>query len=632
MRALVLAVALFVLTTGAAQAAGTRYEIDADLDVAGALVTATQRTTFANASGRTLRELVFNVTPAYFGAFELRGAPAGTRREGVALTVPLATPLPPGGSATVELRYAIDVPSPGSNRLGFAGGILALGNWYPVLYPLQDGQWRVHQYTPVGDAFVTEAADYDVTLRPSRRVVVASTGQVASRDGETRRIVARDVRDFALAVSERYETASREVDGVVLTAYFLPEHRAQAAEYLDTGGEMLAWLQTRLGRYPWRTLDIAETWSNDPNQVGQEYPGIIYISSGVTVVGGEMGSYLSYLVAHEVAHQWFYGIVGDDQVREPWLDEAFATYLPERFYAERYPAIFQERWARFRARLADETARLGARPIDGGVHDYRDEGIYFAVIYRRGAAFLDELRVAMGEEPFWRALRQFVAQSSGRIARGGELIGAMRAASGVSIEPIVARYFRAPPEDARGVYYRQAGGYWVSNEGGVRFLDELRRYGGVDVVGYPASRRFEWDGFTVQVFQRVVFQWRPECGCVMFVNVFDRLNELDKDDYLLAARQTPRRSVPTNPLSALDARPAIKAAFQALPLEMNGLPTSQVQDMGNHYALRAQRVVFQEWKEDVPWARRGQVTVALGGDIAKEAGILPNAGLAPEPP
>src|SRR5687767_2918387 len=167
MRALVLAVALFVVTTGAAQAAGTRYEIEADLDVAGALVTATQRTTFANSSGRTLRELVFNVTPAYFGAFELRGAPAGTRREGVALTVPLATPLPPGGSATVELRYAIDVPSPGSNRLGFAGGILALGNWYPVLYPLQDGQWRVHQYTPVGDAFVTEAADYDVTLRPS---------------------------------------------------------------------------------------------------------------------------------------------------------------------------------------------------------------------------------------------------------------------------------------------------------------------------------------------------------------------------------------------------------------------------------------------------------------------------------
>ncbi len=59
------------------------------------------------------------------------------------------------------------------------------------------------------------------------------------------------------------------------------------------------------------------------------------------------------------------------------------------------------------------------------------------------------------------------------------------------------------------------------------------------------------------------------------------------------------------------------------PIQANGLPVSDVVDMGNHFALRTQRVVFQEWKEDVPWAQRGTVTVALGGDIAKEAGILP---------
>jgi hypothetical protein len=62
---------------------------------------------------------------------------------------------------------------------------------------------------------------------------------------------------------------------------------------------------------------------------------------------------------------------------------------------------------------------------------------------------------------------------------------------------------------------------------------------------------------------------------------------------------------------------------------MNGLPTSEVQDMGNHYALRAQRVVFQEWKQDVPWARAGQVTVALGGDIAKEVGLVPPVAAQP---
>jgi hypothetical protein len=96
----------------------------------------------------------------------------------------------------------------------------------------------------------------------------------------------------------------------------------------------------------------------------------------------------------------------------------------------------------------------------------------------------------------------------------------------------------------------------------------------------------------------------------------------------------------------MDAYPAIRAKYFAAlgdPIQANGLPVSDVVDQGNHFALRAQRVVFQLWKQDVPWAKAGEVTVALGGDIAKEAGALPDpaalqptappaAGAAPEPP
>lgn len=85
-------------------------------------------------------------------------------------------------------------------------------------------------------------------------------------------------------------------------------------------------------------------------------------------------------------------------------------------------------------------------------------------------------------------------------------------------------------------------------------------------------------------------------------------------------------------LALLDERPAIREKFHAVTgdaIQMNGLPTSAVTDMGNHYALRAQRVVFQEWKEDVPWAKKGEVTVALGGDIAKERGLFPPEALDP---
>lgn len=78
-------------------------------------------------------------------------------------------------------------------------------------------------------------------------------------------------------------------------------------------------------------------------------------------------------------------------------------------------------------------------------------------------------------------------------------------------------------------------------------------------------------------------------------------------------------------LAVLDGFPAIREAYFADvdPIDAHGLPVSDVVDMGNHYALRAQRTVFQLWKEDVPWARAGEVTLALGGSIAREAGILP---------
>jgi plastocyanin len=189
----------------------------------------------------------------------------------------------------------------------------------------------------------------------------------------------------------------------------------------------------------------------------------------------------------------------------------------------------------------------------------------------------------------------------------------------------------AAPAPAAGEQMFPETGFSISDADGVLFLSEFRRLGSVQAVGYPASKRFQWDGFTVQVFQRVIFQWRADVRQAYFVNVFDRLNELGKDDWLLAAKQTPKHDPTLGDLAArlrlLDERPAIKAKFYDVvgdALQANGAPTSRVQDMGNHYALRAQRVVFQEWKEDVPWAKRGQVTVALGGDIAKEAGILPS--------
>ena len=192
-------------------------------------------------------------------------------------------------------------------------------------------------------------------------------------------------------------------------------------------------------------------------------------------------------------------------------------------------------------------------------------------------------------------------------------------------------------------FFSETGGFNVCNDASAQFLTAFNRYG-LQRVGYPISRRYERDGFVTQAFQKAIFQWRPDGNYVAFVNVFDELHNMGFDQRLLDTRQTPMPVQNFDPPGAtfeqivqarqalLNARPSIRTAYFSVsdPMLFYGLPTSQVQDMGNHYAIRLQRAVLQEWKEAVPWAAAGQVTVANGADIAKELGALPASALAPE--
>jgi spore germination protein len=201
-----------------------------------------------------------------------------------------------------------------------------------------------------------------------------------------------------------------------------------------------------------------------------------------------------------------------------------------------------------------------------------------------------------------------------------------------------------------GHFFTQAGepgraGFAVTDEDGVLFWSEFRRLGGVEVVGYPRSHRFVWNGFVCQVFQKAVFQWAPDRQAVNFVNVFDELSAAGKDSWLERERATPSplpssfdagktwEAIQTARLALLDQDPGLKQAYlqQRDPLRFFGLPTSRVEDRGDHLVVRLQRAVLQRWTVEVPWARAGQVTISNGGDIAIEAGLVPREALTPRP-
>ena len=200
-----------------------------------------------------------------------------------------------------------------------------------------------------------------------------------------------------------------------------------------------------------------------------------------------------------------------------------------------------------------------------------------------------------------------------------------------------------------GRFFPEAGGFSMRDDDQARFWSEFQRLGGWPVLGYPATRRFNWHGSLSQVTQRAVLQWSPVSGQVEFANVLDLMHEQGLDDVLLTQQQIPPpadvdeagltyETIAARRLAWLDTRPAIKQKFCDAPgggdpLLLWGLPTSMavnVASPGTVYVVRTQRAAFQEWVDGAPWAAPGEVTVVLSGDLAKELQLLPSDALVPE--
>lgn len=434
------------------------YRIVAEVDVDSATVQVYQVLHYVNNNAATVEDLVLHITPARFGSFTLleaavEGRQVSVQQRDTLLELPLGRSVAPGQRATAELRFRLQVPSQGG-RYGSSEGILALGNWYPVLAVYRgarlagpDGEvgWDRHPYLPMGDPFFTEVADYDVTVTTSGPAVIAHTGTLESREGNTWHLQAQKVRDFALAISSRYETRFRNVEGVRVTAYYLPGHTPAGELYLDMADEMLRWMAERVGRYPYPVLAIAEVSSWGSSLVGQEYPSLVFIGSGVSQAqSGGVESYLGYLVAHEVAHQWFYAWVGSDQLQAPWLDEALATWLPHQLLRDRYPSLYPALWReRVAGRLSAEPYLTAGFAVDSPLAAFRDETTYTRAVYQRGALFLEEVYALLGEE-LYAALRTYVHTFGGEIATPTAFLDLLQAHAPSNLNPIIRRYINYP--------------------------------------------------------------------------------------------------------------------------------------------------------------------------------------------
>jgi aminopeptidase N len=414
----------------AAPAPAASYRLDATVDLDRASVAVSESVRFRNVVGVPLESLVFRVVPNVDGAFELAtltvdGRPAEHHLDGSVLEIALARPLLPTQATVVEMQYRLAVPAtPG--RMTATPRSMALGYWFPML-AVHHGDWDRRQFVEVGDATFSEVADYDLTVTTTTPAQVVATGQRVEQDGQRSRFQATGVRDLAVAVSPDFVIRRTTVGGTVLEAAAASEERASF--YVTRAVELFRWCNERLGQYPYPTFTVVDA-DLPASFGGLEYPGLIFLSRAYPVGSPAEGGSLDSLYLHELLHQWFYALVGNDQIADPWLDEAVVTYLTYQYYREVRPDLAPAVYQR-------TIAGGGPGAIDSSVYDFSADPPYFSAVYRRGARFLEALQARMGDGPFWTLLREHVATYRDRIAYPRAFLDRAQALSPVPLGPLL---------------------------------------------------------------------------------------------------------------------------------------------------------------------------------------------------
>ncbi len=331
------------------------------------------------------------------------------------LIVPLNPSLEQGKSISLSMDFTVVVPDSLSLNYGvlaYAEEVLALAHAYPMVAVYDDEGWNAEIPPQSGDVTYADMSFFLVEVTAPKDITLVATGREIDRaeSGQSQTITyaAGPVRDFYLAASPDYELFTQQA-GTVTIRFYAPASMSEgAAEGLEVAARALADFGSHYAPYPYTELDLVST---PTLALGIEYPGMIAITSGII---SPNDPYLEATMAHEVAHQWFYNLVGNDQLDDPWLDEALAQFATLQYFTDEHG---EDGAASFRASLTGRWDRVEDqdKPIGLPVAGYSDRE-YGAIVYGRGPLFFEALKAEMGAQAFETFMKEYVKTYSWEIA------------------------------------------------------------------------------------------------------------------------------------------------------------------------------------------------------------------------
>jgi hypothetical protein len=323
------------------------------------------------------------------------------------------------------------------------GNSISMASAYPLIAEFREGDWLREIPDGKGDLVNAPIAKYDVevTLPLSHRLVTTGSTIRYQRNTteHTYQIVSGLQRDFTLVATTLPHITS-VVAGTRVNIYYPSAQRADAQLAMRYATQAITTFNQRFGQYPYNELDFVAVDAR--SFYGVEYPGLILIQNQIFT----NHPLLERIIAHEVAHQWFYNVVGNDVQQHAWVDESLATYA-QVIYQEFVHGSVAKQYElnALQAQYDELIKRNRDGPIDRPMSEFTLY-TFNAIAYAKGALYLDNLRTTAGDEAFFAALKRYVATYAYQLVDGTALRDLVQQECACDVQPIYQRWVLAQPD------------------------------------------------------------------------------------------------------------------------------------------------------------------------------------------
>ncbi|HEU0165820.1 MAG TPA: M1 family aminopeptidase, partial [Thermomicrobiales bacterium] len=299
-----------------------------------------------------------------------------------------------------------------------------------------------------GDPVFSNTSQYDVSVTAPSAWEVAATGTVVankvSGESRTQQVITGPVRDFSIVANSQFDSVSDVVDGTTVTSWFLPGDDRVGNAVLTYASQAIALYSTLFGSYPYVEFDVVPVDLHGAS--GVEFPQLIYLAQSYYTADQSLDvpNYLDFTVAHEVMHQWWYGMVGNNQYLHAFTDEGLTNFVSSLIYfTQEYgedagSKIFTGAClSSFDASVKDGADQIVDTPTDA--FDTTNDYVWAA--YSKAPVGFDAIYNQIGEQAFVAGLADYLKENAFGIAQPDDMLAAFEEASGQDLTALWKHWF-----------------------------------------------------------------------------------------------------------------------------------------------------------------------------------------------